>query len=262
MEDNHHHSFTEFYGVKNPEALPYNTTPENTKGVGEKSTFIGLPVKHNARTIINGKIAGAKNSFMKLFQAPDLEASLEEAKIDPSIKYYFLNYEKALMPYLVVNSAIQTQKTLKILLEHEEKLKLEDYYVELGDYSKAKRDPDNLILSHFPSDTQWYKINQLRIHAGSPERSFAGIEKLADYYAQLQFLESKFALDTGKVEIGFVWYESWYPEKLVVTSCIQYEKASTLYNLATIYSQMGANERLSSPDGKKRAAANFQVYNN
>lgn len=73
-------------------------------------------------------------------------------------------------------------------------------------------------------------------------------------------------MDTGKVNIGFIWYESWYPDikgsiglKLVVTSCIQYEKASVLYNIAAIYSQMGANERLSSENGKKRAAANFQV---
>jgi hypothetical protein len=42
----------------------------------------------------------------------------------------------------------------------------------------------------------------LRIHAGSPERSLAGIQKLADYYAQLQYLENKFPFETEDVNLG------------------------------------------------------------
>ena len=29
-----------------------------------------------------------------------------------------------------------------------------------------------------PTDSQWYQLNQLRIHAGAPERSEEGIERL------------------------------------------------------------------------------------
>ena len=44
-----------------------------------------------------------------------------------------------------------------------------------------------------------YNINQLRIHAGAPERSIQGIQKLAEYYAQLQYLEKKFPFETEDV---------------------------------------------------------------
>lgn len=44
----------------------------------------------------------------------------------------------------------------------------------------------------------------------------------------------------------------------MVTRCIQYEKAATLYNVAAIYSQMGTKERLGTADGKKKASAYFQ----
>ncbi|KAI8912896.1 BRO1-like domain-containing protein, partial [Entophlyctis helioformis] len=109
-----------------------------------------------------------------------------------------------------------------------------------------------------PTDSQWYMLNQLRIHAGLPERSAAGIDKLIHYYAHLTYLDEKFPFETGKIEIEFTWYEAFDHNKLVIGNCIQYEKASTLFNLAAIYSQLGAKHRMWTADGKKTAAAYFQ----
>ena len=45
----------------------------------------------------------------------------------------------------------------------------------------------------------WNQLNQLRVHAGAPERSEIGIQKLMQYYAQLCYLEDCFPFSTGKV---------------------------------------------------------------
>jgi hypothetical protein len=182
MNDEYHHSFKEFYAVKDPYSLPFNKTPENTRGTGETSTFVGIPVKHNAHTLTNVKLAS--NGIMSKWFRNIPEGSPESFSVNTNQKFYFLNFEKALMPHLVINSASQTAKTLKILLEHEEQLKHDDYYTELKDVHFESRN-ENLVLSNFPSDSQWYQLNQLRIHAGCPERSLLGIEKLAKY---LQYL--------------------------------------------------------------------------
>ncbi|TPX34871.1 hypothetical protein SmJEL517_g02652 [Synchytrium microbalum] len=130
-----------------------------------------------------------------------------------------------------------------------------------------------------PTESQWYALNQMRIHAGAPERSFGGIEKLAHYYAQLVYLEQKFPFETGKMDVTFIWFEAFADDKkssenpvtfhaegqmltilfrLVITSCIQYEKASVLYNMGSIFSQLAAGEQLWTSAGKKHASAYFQ----
>ncbi|KAJ3269210.1 bck1-like resistance to osmotic shock [Terramyces sp. JEL0728] len=253
-----HHSFKELYEAINPADLPFNHEPDYNDGAGEATTFIALPVKRNARKIGNQ----AKKSLIATLKLAVTNPNL----IDEQDQYTYLDYEKALMPYILSTTADDSAKTLKILLEHEEKLKLDDYYVDsinatiqhTKEELKNRTYDNHLVLSNIPQKTQWYSLNQLRVHAGSPERSASGINRLANYYAQLQHLEHKFSFETGKVNIGFVWYESWHPSDQVATNCIQYEKAATLYNIAAVYSQLAAKERLSSPDGKKRALANFQ----
>jgi hypothetical protein len=50
-----------------------------------------------------------------------------------------------------------------------------------------------------PTDNQWLELNQLRVHAGAPERSEQGVQKLMQYYAQLCWLEDMFPFGTGQV---------------------------------------------------------------
>ncbi|TPX65132.1 hypothetical protein SpCBS45565_g05380 [Spizellomyces sp. 'palustris'] len=109
-----------------------------------------------------------------------------------------------------------------------------------------------------PTEAQWYLLTELRIHAGAPERSEGGIERLSHYYAQLLYLEPKFPFETDEIQMNFTWYESLVPDRKVVTNCIQYEKASVLFNIAAVYSILASAQSLWTPDGKRKAAAYFQ----
>ncbi|KAJ3176324.1 Rhophilin, Rho GTPase binding protein [Geranomyces variabilis] len=109
-----------------------------------------------------------------------------------------------------------------------------------------------------PTETQWYLLNELRIHAGAPERSENGIERLSHYYAQLLHLEPKFPFETDEIQMNFLWYEGFFPDRKVVTNCIQYEKAAVLFNIAAVYTALALSQSLWTPDGKRKAAACFQ----
>lgn len=76
-----------------------------------------------------------------------------------------------------------------------------------------------------PTDQQWHQLNQLRIHAGAPERTERGIDRLMHYYAQLQLLEERFAFGTqqvfpsplsltrAKLSVEFCWYEAFFVKR-------------------------------------------------
>ncbi|KAI9001824.1 BRO1-like domain-containing protein [Hyaloraphidium curvatum] len=116
-----------------------------------------------------------------------------------------------------------------------------------------------------PDESQWLALNQLRIHAGTPERSPRGVERILQYFAQLEYLEKKFPFESGhsKIHGGFRWFEAFADQKMfssnaLITDCIQYEKGATLYNLAALYSQLGCSSRLWTPEGLKEAGNYFQ----
>ncbi|KAJ3275168.1 Rhophilin, Rho GTPase binding protein, partial [Borealophlyctis nickersoniae] len=109
-----------------------------------------------------------------------------------------------------------------------------------------------------PTETQWYLLNELRIHAGAPELSEQGVERLSHYYAQLLYLEPKFPFETDEIQINFTWFEAFNPDRKVMTNCIQYEKGSVLFNIAAVYSRLATRHSSWSVDGKRRPAAYFQ----
>ena len=77
-------------------------------------------------------------------------------------------------------------------------------------------------------------------------------------------MEIKFPFETGEMDIEFEWFESFMKQKsnsilkLESTTCIQYEKASVLYNIASIYSHLGSAERKWTLDGQRKASSFFQ----
>ncbi|KAI3641198.1 hypothetical protein MIR68_000804 [Amoeboaphelidium protococcarum] len=111
--------------------------------------------------------------------------------------------------------------------------------------------------SLLPSDQQWAALNQLRIHAGAPERTEKGVEKLMQYFAQLCWLEERFPFETS-IKAPFSWFEAFYVKRNVDTSCMQYEKAAVIWNLGALYSQLGTIQCLWTLDGLKAAAIFFQ----
>ncbi|KAI9179956.1 hypothetical protein H9P43_005317 [Blastocladiella emersonii ATCC 22665] len=110
-----------------------------------------------------------------------------------------------------------------------------------------------------PLDSHWYAMNQLRIHAGAPERSDGGLARLQEYYALLLWMEERFPFATDEVDVAFTWFDAFAPHKKAVTArCIQVEKAAVLFNLGALYSQLAANQPIWTPDGIKVAAGHFQ----
>ncbi|KAJ3108662.1 Tyrosine-protein phosphatase non-receptor type 23 [Phlyctochytrium planicorne] len=116
----------------------------------------------------------------------------------------------------------------------------------------------NTSISFLPTKYEWASLIQLRVFAGAPEKSEKGVEKLAYYFSILSRMENTFHLDLNQIKFPFTWFEAYFPDRKVTTNCIHYEKASVLFNIAAIYSQMGSTQRLWDKDGKKLAASYFQ----
>ncbi|KAI9138282.1 hypothetical protein BKA69DRAFT_787065 [Paraphysoderma sedebokerense] len=110
----------------------------------------------------------------------------------------FLNYKDVLVPWLTKSQQSSGQNYLETQ--------------QVSTLDAARIENINILSKYellMPSDTQWYALNQLRIHAGAPEKSEKGIDKLMEYYAQLLFLESKFPFETEEVQSSFTWYEAF-----------------------------------------------------
>lgn len=100
-------------------------------------------------------------------------------------------------------------------------------------------------------------IDQLRadaINVQEPHQS--GIRKLAEYAAQLQWIGGKFPIDIGA---DFTWYPAlgYNTSKPVTQNNLQFERANTLYNLASLYSQLATTSRRGASAAGVKTACNY-----
>lgn len=105
-----------------------------------------------------------RNSFLKT----SLAVQIKEFFVKPTVELDpTLDFKKVLMP-IIISSDRSLEKTdsLKQFFNHVE-----------------------LIL---PTENQWHQLRNLRIHAGSPEVSKSGLDKIALYYSRLLNLEKVF----------------------------------------------------------------------
>ncbi|KAJ3022133.1 pH-response regulator protein palA/rim20 [Thoreauomyces humboldtii] len=102
-------------------------------------------------------------------------------------------------------------------------------------------------------------LEALRGDILTPDVHPASLNKLLKYYGQLIYLGSKFPMDEQHIKLCFCWYSIFGKEKKSVTSFnSNYEKASILFNIGAMYSQLGASENRSTAEGLKRACMYFQ----
>lgn len=103
------------------------------------------------------------------------------------------------------------------------------------------------------------RLNFLRSYAGSPENTFAGIEKLLEYYKCLKQLEPYYSAQEG--QSGYLplgWYDAFFKERpAIISPCIQHEKAAVLYNVASVFSHLASTERQFGDNGLKTSAVYF-----
>lgn len=118
---------------------------------------------------------------------------------------------------------------------------ISDYYHE---------DPDSYTK-------EFIELEQLRGLACRPRVDIDCVAAVKRYYAQLHSLENRFPLSSENELIEFSWKDI-YSSYNFKTNSVKYEMASTLYNIAALYTQLAVEESREDPDSMKLACTYFQ----
>lgn len=103
------------------------------------------------------------------------------------------------------------------------------------------------------------KADELRHNILNPQPNSATLDSLTTYYAQLVYWATKFP---AGCDIDFMWYGTLaYSSRPapVVSQCLHFERCNILYNLGSLYSQMGVNEGRQDAEGLKMSFNYFQM---
>ncbi|KAM9408835.1 rhophilin-2 isoform 1-T1 [Pholidichthys leucotaenia] len=127
------------------------------------------------------------------------------------------------------------------------------------DYSAPFKD---FILDHYSEDGNSFEeeiadLMDLRQACRTPKRSEEGVELLAKYYGHLPLVESRFFSPNRQTGIFFTWYDSFTGEPLCQQN-LSLEKASVLFNMAALYSQIGTRADRQTVAGLEEAISSFQ----
>ncbi|CAL8246130.1 unnamed protein product [Lota lota] len=127
------------------------------------------------------------------------------------------------------------------------------------DFSVAFKD---FILEHYSEDGNDYEdaiadLMDLRQACRTPARSEAGMELLAKYYNTLPLMESRFFTPNRQSGLFFTWYDSFTGVPLCQQN-ISLEKASILFNMAALFTQMGTRSNRQTLTGLDQAVSSFQ----
>ncbi|XP_047505600.1 rhophilin-2 isoform X1 [Pieris napi] len=104
----------------------------------------------------------------------------------------------------------------------------------------------DFILEHYSEDAALYEdpisdFMDMRQAIRTPVRSTAGVALLFKYYNQLYYIERRFFPPDRSLGVYFEWFDSLTG----VPSCqrtVAFEKACVLFNIAGIYTQIGARQ--------------------
>nr|XP_036877458.1 rhophilin-2 isoform X1 [Manis javanica] len=127
------------------------------------------------------------------------------------------------------------------------------------DFSVVLKD---FILEHYSEDSYLYEdeiadLTDLRQACRTPSRDEAGVELLLSYFIQLGFVESRFFPPTRQMGIMFTWYDSLTGVP-VSQQNVLLEKASVLFNIGALYTQIGTRCNRQTEAGLENAVDAFQ----
>ncbi|KAJ3593787.1 hypothetical protein NHX12_006121 [Muraenolepis orangiensis] len=127
------------------------------------------------------------------------------------------------------------------------------------DFSVAFKD---FILEHYSEDGNDYEeeiadLMDLRQACRTPARSEAGMDLLAKYYNHLPLMESRFFSPNRPTGLFFTWYDSFTGVPLCQQN-LSLEKASVLFNMAALLTQIGTRSNRQTLTGLDQAASSFQ----
>ncbi|XP_062442087.1 rhophilin-2 [Rhea pennata] len=120
----------------------------------------------------------------------------------------------------------------------------------------------DFILEHYSKDGSEYEdeiadLMDLRQACRTPSRDEAGIEMLISYFLQLGYVESRFFPPTRYMGILFTWYDS-FTGVPVCQQNLLLEKASILFNIGALYTQIGTRCNRQTKTGLENAVDAFQ----
>ncbi|KAJ8407908.1 hypothetical protein AAFF_G00269520 [Aldrovandia affinis] len=120
----------------------------------------------------------------------------------------------------------------------------------------------DFILEHYSEDGSNFEneiadLMDLRQACRTPSRSEAGIELLSSYFSHLSLLENRFFSPTRQLGIFFTWYDS-FTGVPVCQQNISLEKASMLFNMGALYTQIGTRCNRQTRAGLEDAITAFQ----
>ncbi|XP_037553548.1 rhophilin-2 [Nematolebias whitei] len=127
------------------------------------------------------------------------------------------------------------------------------------DFSTPFKD---FIQEHYNEDGRSFEeeiadLMDVRQACRTPSRTEAGVELLAKYYNHLPLIENRFFSPTRQTGIFFTWYDS-FTGMPVCQQNLSLEKASILFNMAALYSQIGARSDRQTTEGLEEAISAFQ----
>ncbi|KPP61320.1 rhophilin-2-like [Scleropages formosus] len=119
-----------------------------------------------------------------------------------------------------------------------------------------------IIQEHYGEDESRFEdeicdLMDLRQACRTPSRSEAGVELLSRYFSHLDLLEKRFFPPAQHTGIFFTWYDAFTGVPICQQN-ISLEKASILFNMAALYTQVGARCERQSRSGLKEAVTAFQ----
>ncbi|CAG8521770.1 434_t:CDS:2 [Diversispora eburnea] len=101
-------------------------------------------------------------------------------------------------------------------------------------------------------------IHRLRQDMRGAGKDIIGRDLLYRYYGQLELLDLRFPVDENHIKVSFTWYDA-FTNKTTSQFSLAYEKASTIFNLASVLSAIAASQNRSEPECLKRAYNFFQA---
>ncbi|XP_062997032.1 rhophilin-2 [Elgaria multicarinata webbii] len=120
----------------------------------------------------------------------------------------------------------------------------------------------DFILEHYSEDGSEYEneiadLMDLRQACRTPSRDESGVEMLLSYFVQLGFVENRFFSPSRHLGILFTWYDS-FTGVPVCQKNLLLEKASILFNIGALYTQIGTRCNRQTQAGLQKAVDAFQ----
>ncbi|KAJ1930261.1 bck1-like resistance to osmotic shock [Tieghemiomyces parasiticus] len=112
-----------------------------------------------------------------------------------------------------------------------------------------EQDPDSF-------NEQVYALHRMRQDTRGVNLDTTGRDLLYRYFSQLELLDLRFQLEKRPLELNFTWSDV-FGRSIVTQPSLAFEKASIIFNMGAILSNLGTFQDRSEPDGLRRASHYF-----